>query len=132
LVITNLLALTVFMLLVAEIMPSTSEVVPLISIYYTCTIMEVWSTLDHPLSLYKGISFHIRTFSFIYSHSLFHSLFINSFISSFQFFHIFVHLTSFIQLYSCSFIHSCTLHSFLLIRSYFLLFIHSFPQTFIY
>ncbi|XP_031553793.1 neuronal acetylcholine receptor subunit alpha-7-like [Actinia tenebrosa] len=45
LVITNLLALTVFMLLVAEIMPSTSEVVPLISIYYTCTIMEVGTAL---------------------------------------------------------------------------------------
>ncbi|XP_048577603.1 neuronal acetylcholine receptor subunit alpha-7 isoform X2 [Nematostella vectensis] len=41
LVITNLLALTVFMLLVAEILPSSSEVVPLISIYYTCTIIEV-------------------------------------------------------------------------------------------
>ena len=41
LVITNLLALTVFMLLVAEIMPSTSDVVPIVSIYYTCTIFEV-------------------------------------------------------------------------------------------
>ena len=39
--ITNMLALTVFMLLVAGILPETSEVVPLISIYFTCTIIEV-------------------------------------------------------------------------------------------
>ncbi|XP_078356474.1 neuronal acetylcholine receptor subunit alpha-10-like [Oculina patagonica] len=41
LVITNLLAMTVFMLLVAEIMPSTSEVIPVISIYFSGTIFEV-------------------------------------------------------------------------------------------
>ncbi|XP_031551820.1 ligand-gated ion channel 4-like, partial [Actinia tenebrosa] len=41
LVITNLLALTVFMLIVADILPPTSEVVPLISIYITCSITEV-------------------------------------------------------------------------------------------
>lgn len=41
LVITNLLAMTVFMLIVAEIMPATSEVVPLISIYYTGIMFEV-------------------------------------------------------------------------------------------
>ena len=41
LVITNLLAMTVFMLLVADIMPSTSEVIPVISIYFSGTIFEV-------------------------------------------------------------------------------------------
>ncbi|KAL9968570.1 hypothetical protein ACROYT_G020678 [Oculina patagonica] len=41
LVITNLLAMTVFMLIVAEIMPATSEVIPLISIYYTGIMFEV-------------------------------------------------------------------------------------------
>ncbi|EDO42072.1 predicted protein, partial [Nematostella vectensis] len=41
LVITNLLAMTVFMLLVADWLPPTSEVVPLISMYYTLTMMEV-------------------------------------------------------------------------------------------
>jgi len=41
LVITSLLAMTVFMLIVAEIMPATSEVVPLISIYYTGIMFEV-------------------------------------------------------------------------------------------
>ena len=46
LVITNLLAMTVFMLLVADIMPSTSEVIPVISIYFSGAIFEVWvSTL---------------------------------------------------------------------------------------
>jgi len=40
-VITNLLAMTVFMLIVAEIMPATSEVIPLISIYYTGIMFEV-------------------------------------------------------------------------------------------
>ena len=41
LVITNLLAMIVFMLIVAEIMPATSEVIPLISIYYTGIMFEV-------------------------------------------------------------------------------------------
>ncbi|XP_031573810.1 neuronal acetylcholine receptor subunit alpha-7-like [Actinia tenebrosa] len=41
LVITNLLALTVFMLIVADILPPTSEVVPLISTFLTCSIVEV-------------------------------------------------------------------------------------------
>lgn len=41
LVITNLLALTVFMLIVADILPPTSEVVPLISTFITCSILEV-------------------------------------------------------------------------------------------
>lgn len=41
LVITNLLAMTVFMLLVADIMPSTSEVIPVISIYFSGAIFEV-------------------------------------------------------------------------------------------
>lgn len=41
LVITNLLALTVFMLIVADILPPTSEVVPLISAFITCSIVEV-------------------------------------------------------------------------------------------
>ena len=43
LVITNLLALTVFMLIVADILPPTSEVVPLISTFLTCSIVEVWN-----------------------------------------------------------------------------------------
>ncbi|KAK3740406.1 hypothetical protein QZH41_009479 [Actinostola sp. cb2023] len=41
LVITSLLALTVFMMIVADLLPPTSEVVPLISIYITCSIVEV-------------------------------------------------------------------------------------------
>lgn len=41
LVITNLLALTVFMLLVVEIIPATSETVPLISIYFYGSVLEV-------------------------------------------------------------------------------------------
>ncbi|XP_020914175.1 neuronal acetylcholine receptor subunit alpha-10 [Exaiptasia diaphana] len=41
LVITNLLAMTVFMLLVAEVLPATSEVIPIISIYYSVTLFEV-------------------------------------------------------------------------------------------
>lgn len=41
LVITNMLALTVFMLIVADILPATSEVVPLISIYFTSILIEV-------------------------------------------------------------------------------------------
>lgn len=49
LVITNLLAMTVFMLLVADIMPSTSEVIPVISIYFSGTIFEV--CLSTPLIL---------------------------------------------------------------------------------
>ena len=41
LVITNMLALTVFMLIVADILPATSEVVPLISVYFTSILIEV-------------------------------------------------------------------------------------------
>ncbi|EDO42039.1 predicted protein [Nematostella vectensis] len=41
LVITDLLALTVFMLIVADILPPTSEVVPVISIYIICSTIEV-------------------------------------------------------------------------------------------
>ena len=39
--ITNMLALTVFMLIVADILPQTSEVVPLISVYFTSILIEV-------------------------------------------------------------------------------------------
>ena len=49
LVITNLLAMTVFMLIVADIMPSTSEVIPVISIYFSGAIFEV--CLSTPLIL---------------------------------------------------------------------------------
>ncbi|XP_068698594.1 acetylcholine receptor subunit alpha-1-B-like [Montipora foliosa] len=45
LVITNMLALTVFMLIVADILPATSEVVPLISIYFTSILIEVGLSL---------------------------------------------------------------------------------------
>lgn len=45
LVITNLLALTVFMLLVVEIIPVTSETVPLISIYFYGSVFEVSKTV---------------------------------------------------------------------------------------
>ena len=41
LVITNLLAMTVFMLLVAEIIPPTSDAVSIISMFYSCCIFEV-------------------------------------------------------------------------------------------
>ena len=53
LVITNLLAMTVFMLLVADIMPSTSEVIPVISIYFSGAIFEV--CLSTPLILKSEI-----------------------------------------------------------------------------
>lgn len=48
LVITNLLALTVFMLLVVEIIPVTSETVPLISIYFYGSVFEVSKTVFCP------------------------------------------------------------------------------------
>ena len=41
LVITNLLAMTVFMLLVADIIPPTSDAVSIISTFYSCCIFEV-------------------------------------------------------------------------------------------
>ena len=41
LVITNLLAMTVFMLLVAEVIPPTSDAVSIISTFYSCCIFEV-------------------------------------------------------------------------------------------
>ena len=41
LVITSLLTMTVFMLLVAEIMPPVSDVVPIISIYYATAMFVV-------------------------------------------------------------------------------------------
>lgn len=41
LVITNLLAMTVFMLLVAEIIPPTSDAVSIISTFYSCCLFEI-------------------------------------------------------------------------------------------
>ena len=55
LVITNLLALTVFMLIVADILPPTSEVVPLISVYITCSITEVKRNHSCFIYLYSDI-----------------------------------------------------------------------------
>lgn len=49
LVITNMLALTVFMLIVADILPQTSEVVPLISVYFTSILIEVSSYIHYSL-----------------------------------------------------------------------------------
>lgn len=43
LVVTSLLTMTVFMLLVAEIMPPVSDVVPIISIYYVTAMFVVKS-----------------------------------------------------------------------------------------
>ncbi|KAK3740405.1 hypothetical protein QZH41_009477 [Actinostola sp. cb2023] len=40
-VITNLLAMTVFMLIVAELLPPTSDEVSIISVFYSCCIFEV-------------------------------------------------------------------------------------------
>jgi len=52
LVITNLLALTVFMLLVVEIIPATSETVPLISVYFYGSVFEVsCAVVPRPQSL---------------------------------------------------------------------------------
>ena len=62
LVITNLLAMIVFMLIVAEIMPATSEVIPLISIYYTGIMFEVsnWITfIFHQKAKPSLLSFEI-------------------------------------------------------------------------
>ncbi|XP_041465460.1 neuronal acetylcholine receptor subunit alpha-10-like [Lytechinus variegatus] len=55
--ITILLALTVFLLLVAETMPPTSEVVPLIAQYYACTIVLV--SLSTVMTVYV-LSLHYR------------------------------------------------------------------------
>lgn len=41
LVITNLLGIAVFMLIVAEILPPTSNEVSILSIFFTCCIIEV-------------------------------------------------------------------------------------------
>ena len=41
LVVTSLLTMTVFMLLVAEIMPPVSDVVPIISVYYVTAMFVV-------------------------------------------------------------------------------------------
>lgn len=43
LVVTSLLTMTVFMLLVAEIMPPVSDVVPIISVYYVTAMFVVKS-----------------------------------------------------------------------------------------
>ena len=58
----------VFMLIVAEIMPATSEVIPLISIYYTGIMFEVsnWITFifhqkAKPSLLSFEIYFHVTT-----------------------------------------------------------------------
>ena len=51
LVITNLLAMTVFMLLVADIMPSTSEVIPVTSIYFSGTLFEVCPSSSKKLGI---------------------------------------------------------------------------------
>ena len=44
-----MLALTVFMLIVADILPQTSEVVPLISVYFTSILIEVSSYIHYSL-----------------------------------------------------------------------------------
>lgn len=60
LVITNLLAMTVFMLLVADIIPPTSDAVSIISTFYSCCIFEVCfhlalSPLRHVISFIKSV-----------------------------------------------------------------------------
>lgn len=79
LVITNLLAMTVFMLLVADIMPSTSEVIPVISIYFSSTLFEVcqstWSSrrlvLQHFVILRKSsVTFYKAKMALVFFLSL--------------------------------------------------------------
>ena len=72
-VITVLLSMTVFLLLVAESIPPTSEAVPVIGMYYTCSIIEVALALvatGISLKMYysylygKGLSPRLRRFLF--------------------------------------------------------------------
>lgn len=56
LVITNLLAMTVFMLLVAEIIPPTSDAVSIISTFYSCCIFEVCVHHDRIIGVRCGTS----------------------------------------------------------------------------
>ena len=58
LVITNLLAMTVFMLLVAEIIPPTSDAVSIISMFYSCCIFEVRYTAS---IMFLMINFFLNT-----------------------------------------------------------------------
>ena len=54
--ITNMLALTVFMLIVADILPQTSEVVPLISVYFTSILIEVSSYMHSLIKISRFVS----------------------------------------------------------------------------
>ena len=72
-VITVLLSMTVFLLLVAESIPPTSEAVPVIGMFYTCSIIEVALALvatGISLKMYysylygKGLSPRLRRFLF--------------------------------------------------------------------
>ena len=63
-VITVLLSMTVFLLLVAESIPPTSEAVPVIGMYYTCSIIEVALAL-----VATGISLKVY-YSYLYGKGL--------------------------------------------------------------
>ena len=63
-VITVLLSMTVFLLLVAENIPPTSEAVPLIGVFYTLSIVEVALAL-----VATGITLKIY-YSYLYGHGL--------------------------------------------------------------
>ena len=63
-VITVLLSMTVFLLLVAESIPPTSEAVPVIGMYYTCSIIEVALAL-----VATGISLKVY-YSYLYKGGL--------------------------------------------------------------
>ncbi|EDO49045.1 predicted protein, partial [Nematostella vectensis] len=63
-VITVLLSMTVFLLLVAESIPPTSEAVPVIGVYYTFCIVEVFLAL-----VATGISFRIN-YSYMFGDGL--------------------------------------------------------------
>lgn len=56
LVVTSLLTMTVFMLLVAEIMPPVSDVVPIISVYYVAAMFVVKSLVDVSYCFYSPLS----------------------------------------------------------------------------
>ena len=76
LVITNLLALTVFMLLVVEIIPATSETVPLISVYFYGSVFEV----SKKSFIFRNYSFSVRQPCVAEKCSVFESLSLGSFV----------------------------------------------------
>ena len=71
LVITNLLALTVFLLLVAEIIPATSDVVPLVSVFFYGNMFQVYSIRPHYFRTKQEIVLNVSTYDTLEPHGIF-------------------------------------------------------------